>query len=262
METSFRELHHGDRPLVLPNAWDIGSALAFVDAGFPAVATTSAGINFSAGHADGTQASREANLALARALTRLPVLVSMDIEDAYSEDPSQAAEYVARLAELGVAGINIEDSFAEQLVAPERQAAKIAAIKARCPEIFINARVDTFWFGIDATVAATAQRAAAYVEAGADGVFVPGASRPEDLRELASEIAAPLNVLALPNLTVAELGELGVRRVSTGSLPYRAAIHASTLSATALRDGGALPPAPTYHELQRRAVEYARKSNS
>jgi 2-methylisocitrate lyase-like PEP mutase family enzyme len=251
---SFRELHGGDRPFLLPNAWDVASALAFVAAGFPAVGTTSFGVAAAAGHPDGGRATRDATASLTAQLARLPVPVSADIEDGYDDDPDAVAAYVAT---LGVAGINIEDSSAERLIAPGAHAAKVAAVKRAAPEVFVNARVDTYWLGQDATVAATLERATAYVAAGADGVFVPGATDPAELRELGAAIPVPLNVLVVPGLTLAELGELGVRRVSTGSLPYRAAIDAAVGVAAAVREGGAVPSATPYPEMQERLVRYA-----
>src|SRR4051794_6983731 len=255
MSVTFHDLHHGERPLVLPNAWDVPSALAFLHAGFAAIGTTSFGVASSIGRPDGRRSTREANLALARKLSRLPCHITMDIEDGYADEPEIVAEYVA---ELGVAGINLEDSTAEKLVAPHAFAAKVAAVKARCPGLFVNARVDTYWLGQDATVAASLERAAAYVEAGADGVFVPGAAEPAELRELVAAIPVPLNVLVVPGLSLTELGELGVRRVSTGSLPYRAAIDAAVAVAAAVRDGDDVPSATPYPEMQARLVDYAR----
>lgn len=251
---NFLDLHHGDQPLLLPNAWDLPSALAFGGAGFEAIGTTSFGVAASLGRPDGARWTREANLTLARALLRLPWYISMDIEDGYSDDPDRVAGYVA---ELDVAGINIEDSSAEELISAEAHAAKVAAIKGRCPNLFVNARIDTYWLGQDATAEATVERAARYIAAGADGVFVPGASEPSVLRELSERIPVPLNVLAIPGLSLSELAELGVRRVSTGSLPYRAAIHAAIEVGAAVRDGRAIPAAAPYSDLQTRLIQYA-----
>ncbi|MFI6694668.1 isocitrate lyase/phosphoenolpyruvate mutase family protein [Streptomyces sp. NPDC050433] len=254
---TFRELHDQDGPLVLPNAWDVPSALAFAAAGFEAVGTTSFGVASVLGRPDGGRSTRDANLALARALAPLPVHVSVDIEDGYSDDPDEVAAYVSALAAVDVTGVNIEDSTAETLIDPAAYAEKVAAVKRRCPEVFINARVDTYWLDQDATVAATLDRAARYVEAGAEGVFVPGALDHALLRELAAAIPVPLNVLAIPGLSPAELAELGVRRVSTGSLSYRAAIHAAVAVAEGVRGTGTVPEATPYPELQARLAEYA-----
>jgi 2-methylisocitrate lyase-like PEP mutase family enzyme len=252
---TFRDLHYGAAPLLLPNAWDVPSALAFVAAGFAAVGTTSFGVAGTSGHADGGRSTKQANLVLAQQLSRLDCYLSVDIEDGYADEPSQVADYVAA---LGVAGINIEDSFDGRLIPASVHAAKIAAIKDRCPDLFVNARVDNYWFGEDAEVGATAERAAAYVAAGADGIFVPGPSDAALLRALAAAITVPLNVLVVPSLSLAELAELGVRRVSTGSLPYRAAIDAAAAVAVAVRDGQTVPAATSYHDLQARLVDYER----
>ncbi len=250
---TFADLHHAHLPMLLPNAWDVPSALAFLDAGFPAIGTTSFGVSSSIGRPDGGRASREANLVLASALTRLPCHLSMDIEDGYAEAPDTVAGYVAQ---LGVAGVNIEDSTAGQLIAREIHAAKVAAVKARTPEVFVNARVDTFWLHQEQNVAQTIERALAYVEAGADGVFVPGVSAPDLLRELTGSIPVPVNVLALPGMSLAEIGALGVRRVSTGSLPYRAALRTAIEVADAVRDGRQVPAATPYPQLQDRLARY------
>lgn len=251
---TFADLHRpGDLPFLLPNAWDVPSALAFADAGFPAVGTTSFGVAATAGHPDGGRASREATTALVHALAALPVYVSADVEDGYADDPAQVADYVAA---LGADGINIEDSTDEHLIDPAAHAAKIAAVKRRSPGVFVNARVDTYWLGQDADVESTLERAQQYVRAGADGIFVPGASDPADLAALAEAIRLPLNVLVVPGLTLPELARLGVRRVSTGSLPYRAAVQAATAAAVSVRDGRPLPDAAPYPVLQQRLTDY------
>lgn len=254
--TSFAELHRGPTPLLLPNAWDVPSALALVADGYRALGTTSFGVSSSLGHPDGSRSTREANLALAERLGRLPVHLSVDAEDAYSDDPEEAADYVAQLAERGVVGVNLEDSRDGRLLDPAAAAAKVAAVKRRCPGVFVNARVDNFWFHEDDTVEAATARATAYVEAGADGIFFPGVTDPETIRALTGGLDVPVNVLAIPGTTLTELGALGVRRVSTGSLPYRAAITAAALAAAAIRDGDAPPPAASYAEMQDRLVRF------
>ena len=253
---TFRELHHTGAPLLLPNAWDVGSALAFVSAGYPAVGTTSFGIAASAGLPDGGRSSKALTAALVNQLCRLPVHVTADVEDGYSDDPAEVADFVTQLAAQGVAGVNLEDSTAGHLVDPAAFAEKVAAIKRRSPALFINARVDNIWFGEQATVDAVLLRARAYADAGADGIFVPGLVVPEDIRTITAGIGLPVNVLAHPSLTVAELGELGVRRVSSGSLPYRAAVDAAVNVVNALRDGKQAPAATPYWEMQSRLVSF------
>jgi 2-methylisocitrate lyase-like PEP mutase family enzyme len=247
---TFHELHESGRPLVLPNAWDVASALAFADAGFPAIGTTSLGVAASAGYPDGDRSSRDATSALVRRLAALPCHISADVEDGYADDPEQVAEYVAG---LDVAGVNIEDSAAGELVDPRLHAAKVAAVKRRSPGVFVNARVDTYWS--DQDVPATLDRALAYVDAGADGIFVPGPIGRDALRRLTAAIPVPVNVL--PVLPLDELAALGVRRVSTGSLPYRAAIDTAVAVATEVRDGHPARPATPYPRLQERLAKYA-----
>ncbi len=252
--TTFPDLHHGPLPLLLPNAWDLPSALAFLAEGYPAIGTTSFGVNSSLGRPDGSRAARAANLRLADQLRPLPVFISVDVEDGYSDDPDQVAAYVDQ---VGADGVNLEDSTDGRLVEPAAFAAKVTAVKARTPDVFVNARVDTYWFHQDDTVEATVARATAYVDAGADGVFVPGLSDPETLRAITSSLDVPVNVLAISGRTLAELGDLGVRRVSTGSLPYRAALEAAARAAAAVRDGTEPPPAGSYHDLQARLLAHA-----
>lgn len=249
---TFRELHRGNAPRLLPNAWDAGSALAFAAAGYPAVGTTSFGIAASAGLPDGGRTGKAATAALAAQLCRLAVHITVDSEDGYSDDPAEVADFVAELAALGVAGVNLEDITDGHLVAPAAFAAKIAAVKRRSPDMFVNARVDNFWFGEQAAVDVVLRRARAYADAGADGIFVPGGADPEDIRGLTAGIGLPVNLLAHPSLSVSELWELGVRRVSSGSLPYRASVDAAVNVANALRDGKQPLAATSYREMQAR----------
>lgn len=253
---SFADLHHAALPLLLPNAWDVASALAFVAAGYPAIATTSQGVAAVHGVPDASHGTAAASLALARALARLPVPITVDCEDGHSDDAAEVGAYVAELAVLRVAGVNLEDSAASRLVEPAGFAAKIAAVKDAAPGVFVNARVDTYWFHQDDTVEATLARATTYVEAGADGVFVPGLADPDAIRAIAGRLSVPLNVLPVPGLSLAELAGLGVRRVSTGSLPYRAALAAAVGAADAVREGSPLPASIPYPELQELLTRY------
>ncbi|PXX56545.1 2-methylisocitrate lyase-like PEP mutase family enzyme [Nocardia tenerifensis] len=247
----FHELHHRDRPLVLPNAWDFGSAAVLAAEGFPAIGTTSLGVAVAAGLPDGTGVTEAATMALARLLAGLPVPVTVDIEGGFSETPSAVADYAQQLAESGLAGINLEDGRAGSTLAePDHQAELIGAIKDRAPELFVNARVDTYWVKDD--IERTLARVERYTAAGADGIFVPGLTDPEGIAQLVAATPLPVNILYSPTgPSIAELGELGVRRVSTGSLLYRSALAVAVETARAVRDGGSLPiVAPPYTEIQ------------
>jgi 2-methylisocitrate lyase-like PEP mutase family enzyme len=255
---SFADLHRGPLPLLLPNAWDVASALAFADAGYPAVGTTSLGISAGLGIPDGAHGTREATLTLARSLGRLPVFVTMDCEDGHSTDPADVAAYVAELASLGIAGVNLEDSRDGHLVEPAAMTAKVAAVKDAAPGVFVNARVDTYWFHEEESVDETLARATAYAEAGADGLFVPGLADPETIRAVTGGLTAPVNLLPIAAMTLAGLAELGVRRVSTGSLPYRAAVTAALASAMAVSVGTPWPDAISYPAVQQLLESHAR----
>lgn len=242
----FSSLHHAGQLFVLPNAWDLGSARALLRAGFPAVGSTSLGVAGSHGLLDAAREIAEKTLELAQELRGLRCFVSMDIEDGFFDDPADVAAYVR---ELKVHGINLEDSSSGALVDPELHAAKISEVKRACPEVFVNARIDTAWLHQDIDVAETLRRARIYTEAGADGIFVPGALGTEAISELLRGICLPLNLLPSADHTAAELGALGVRRLSTGSLPYRAAMDAAVRAALAVRDSTPLPTATSYQQV-------------
>lgn len=252
MSSSFHALHQGPAPLVLPNAWDVASAVALAAAGFAAVGTTSLGVAAAAGLPDAAGEASAETLRLADEIARLPVPVTIDIEAGFSDDPGEIGDFAQELAELGVAGINIEDGRAGNVLAPvAEQIRRIGAVREAAPGLFVNARTDTHWFDATAPVATAVDRVRAYADAGADGVFVPALAAPADVEAVVAAVDVPVNVLFLPGrTTVAGLAELGVRRISTGSLLYRAALHAATEVAAAVRDGGAIPPGiPSYAEV-------------
>jgi len=239
--TAFADLHKPGDPLVLPNAWDHASAAALAEAGYPAIGTTSLGVAAALGLPDGAAETAEATIDLARRLTHLPIPITMDIENGFSHDPAEVAAYVDRLGP--VAGVNLEDQLAD----PAHFAQVLVAVTAH--EVFINARIDTYWLG-DGGVDATLERAEHYIHAGADGIFVPGVKDEGEIARLAEALPVPLNVLFLPGMTVPRLAELGVARISTGSLLYRVALGAA-LDAAANIKGQSLyvPEAPSYAEI-------------
>ncbi|SFP44038.1 2-Methylisocitrate lyase, PEP mutase family [Amycolatopsis arida] len=249
---TFRALHSADQPLVLPNAWDHASAAALLAAGFPAVGTTSLGVAAANGLPDGEARTRDHTLVLARLLGTLPGLLTVDVEGGFADEPDEVAGFTAEIAAAGAVGINIEDGRGDAgLADPGRQAETIAAIKAAVPDLFVNARVDTHW--LDLATDTTLARAERYRDAGADGIFVPGLSAPADIRALAASLDVPLNVLYAPGRhTVAELAELGARRISTGSLLYRHALHSAVETARDVRAGRPVTTTvPSYSDLRR-----------
>ncbi len=143
---SFAALHRPGDPFVLPNAWDVGTARALVSAGFTAVGTTSLGITAGHGLLDGARYGLELTIELTEQLltAQLEAWITCDLEDGFSDDPAQVA---ALVQSLGVDGVNLEHATDGVLVEPELHARKIAAVKAACPQVFLNARTDVFWVG-------------------------------------------------------------------------------------------------------------------
>jgi 2-methylisocitrate lyase-like PEP mutase family enzyme len=253
----FRALHRPGTPFLLPNAWDHASALALVDAGFTAIGTTSLGVAHAAGLPDATGQARQQTLALTRRLGRLPILLTVDIEGGFGTDPAEVAGLAAELRAAGAVGVNLEDGRpGGELADPETQAGLVEAIKTRVPDLFVNARTDPYWIGAPEPLAQSLERAKRYVAAGADGVFVPGVTEERDIETLATRVEAPLNVLAGKRLET--YGRLGVARVSTGSLLFRAAISTAASMAEAIRDGqdADLSGVVGYGEFEQRLERY------
>ncbi|MBF9133227.1 isocitrate lyase/phosphoenolpyruvate mutase family protein [Plantactinospora sp. S1510] len=236
--STFRALHRnraaGD-PLVLPGPWDAASARVFADAGFPALATPSAGIAASLGYEDGSIPPDEMFAAVARIVRAVSVPVSADIEGGYGLAPR---ELVERLLETGAVGCNLEDSEEHTtLKDPRRHAEWLAEVRAEAGEaLFINARVDTFLFGTGDPADALA-RARLYVAAGADCVY-PLLAPPEVFPVLRKGIDGPLNMAAEPDEeSVAELARLGATRITFGPGMQRRAMAATGELAARLRRG-------------------------
>lgn len=225
-----RQLHTEGPLLVLPNAWDAGSARLFAAAGFPALATTSAGVAFSLGYPDGEQISRgEMLAAVGRIVRRVEVPVTADMEAGFGRGPDAIAETVHGVLEMGAVGMNLEDRIgAEPLLdfalAVERvRAARTAAKTAGVP-LVLNARTDAFSQGMGGFDEAV-RRGNAFREAGADSVFVPFVADRDTIERLVREIDAPLNILGTPGApSLKDLEKLGVRRVTFGSAPMRATL--------------------------------------
>ena len=238
----FRDLHHGPKILVLPNAWDVASARIFEDAGFPALGTTSAGVANSLGYPDGGIISRDEMLeVVARIARAIDIPVTADVEFGYG-DPVATAKAVAA---AGAVGMNLEDTSGEDpgsLADIPTQTAILREIQALNLPIVVNARSDIYLaaIGEPATrLASTIERLNAYAEAGAGCLFAPGVRDAETIQALASAVQGPLNVLATVGMPpAAELQKLGVARVSVGSGPARATLGLVRRIATELRDHG------------------------
>ena len=244
-------LHQGPPILVLPNAWDVASALVFeATPGCRAIATTSGAIAATLGLADGQVIARDDMLAVvARIAHAVSLPVTADIEAGYGDDPETVARTAELVIEAGAVGVNLEDSTRDPeapLVPIELYAAKLAAVReaaqrARVP-LVINARTDVFLMGVgepESRLDHAVERANVYRAAGADCLFVPGVSDAETIAALVERLDGPLNVLALNNPPpVAELERMGVARVSLGSLLYRSALGHARATVAEVLDAG------------------------
>ncbi len=242
----FLELHRSQHPLVLPNAWDVPSARIFEEAGFPAIATTSAGIANLLGYPDGEIVSRDEMLGMVARITRaVKVPVTADMEAGYG-DPAETARGVI---EAGAVGFNFEDSASDgSLVEIDTQCAAIRNIRAIAHEmktpIVLNARTDVFLrspIPAERRLEETIRRMRSYAEAGADSVFVPGLQDETIIEQLVQSHPVPLNILATAGAPpIARLGELGVARVSIGSGAMRATLGLVQRIARDLHDSGSI----------------------
>jgi 2-methylisocitrate lyase-like PEP mutase family enzyme len=238
----FRRLH-AEGLLLLTNAWDAGSARLMESLGAKAVATTSAGVAWAHGYADGDHLPvRLLATTVAEVARVIRVPLTVDVEGGYSSDPAAVAEAVAMVIDAGAVGINIEDGAGT----PDLLCAKLEQVKrvsARLGvDLFVNARTDVYLRGLapkGRQVEETLARAERYRAAGADGLFVPGVVDAAEIRAIASAAGLPLNVMARPSLpSPSELEALGVRRLSAGSSISEAVFGRAAALATAfLRDG-------------------------
>jgi 2-methylisocitrate lyase-like PEP mutase family enzyme len=229
----------------MPNPWDVGSAMLLAWLGFDALATTSSGYAATLGRLDGS-VSRDEALAHARAVSEATGLpVSADLENGFADDPSGVADTVTMAVRAGLAGCSVED-FTRQRDAPlydaelaaERVRAAAEAAHGGPVRIVLTARAENYVRGRP-DLADTIDRLQQYQAAGADVVFAPGVSRLEDVRRLVDAVDVPVSVLALPDSPpVAELAEVGVKRISVGGAFAFAALGAVTEAARELREEG------------------------
>jgi 2-methylisocitrate lyase-like PEP mutase family enzyme len=259
----FMKLHRGPRILLLPNAWDVASARILEELGYPAIATTSAGIAFSLGYRDGQRVSREQMLeVVARIAHAVRVPVTADMEAGYGTTVRDMMETTKEVIAAGVIGMNLEDVTGDDEsshVPVQLQVEKISAIRevsgSLSVPLVLNARTDIYLLPIGAAETRferTVERLRAYRQAGAVCSFVPGLVDRETIAKLVRALETPLNILMSPACpTIPELEKMGVARASTGSGAMR-----STLGLLR-RIGKELLEAGTYSSLQDGAVPFA-----
>ena len=243
LATIFHDLHTEPGVLILPNAWDAGSARLFEDSGAKAIATTSAGVAWALGYPDGDALPISKLAAVVSGITNIiKIPLSVDVEGGYSDDPNTVAENVKQVIDAGAVGINIEDGegTADSLVLKIEQIRKMANLAG--VKLFINARTDVYLNEIgtpESRAAETISRAARYRNAGADGFFVPLLTEPADIKTVAQEVKMPLNIMAWPDLPPAsDLSLLSVKRLSSGAaIPRVLWNHAIELAKNFLQTG-------------------------
>ena len=260
---AFREMHRGPKILILPNAWDVASARVFEAAGFGAIGTTSAGVAASLGYPDGERVPVDEMLRVVRRISvGVMVPVTADIEAGYGVNESAVAETVKSVIGAGAVGINLEDGTDDPrapLINSSAHAAKVSAARQAAAStgipIVINARTDVYLLEVGepaSRLRETVRRANAYLEAGADCIFVPGLGDASTIATLVREIAGPVSILAGRGVpAIPKLAELGVARVSVGSGPMRAALALVRRAAEELLSSG------TYTSFTEHTIAYA-----
>jgi 2-methylisocitrate lyase-like PEP mutase family enzyme len=240
---TFRDLHNPPSLLILPNAWDAGSARIFEDTGAKAIATTSAGVAWALGYPDGNALPVEKLATVVASITdAIRVPLSVDFEGGYTDEPKKVAEKLKPIIEAGAVGINIEDGEGT----PDLLVLKIEQVRKTADSVgvklFINARTDVYLNDVgtpESRMDETISRAARYRAAGADGIFVPGLCESAAIKAIVPEVKIPVNVMAWPDLPSAnELSKLGVCRLSSGqTIPQVLWNHAAELAKKFLETG-------------------------
>jgi 2-methylisocitrate lyase-like PEP mutase family enzyme len=252
MADSFRGMHlramdRGGKILLLPNAWDAASARVFEEAGFGAIATTSAGIAFTQGYPDGQRISREEMLAVVRRIaTAVKVPVTADVEAGYGDRPEDAARTAREVAEAGAVGMNLEDATGDPrkpLLDLALQVERVKAVREAAREVVVlNARTDVYLLQLETPETrydAALRRLAAYRDAGADCLFVPGLQDPATIGRLVKDLQWPVNILVGPGApAVPQLAKISVARVTVGSGAMRATLGLARRIAVELKDSG------------------------
>lgn len=239
----FAALHRGE-PFLIPNPWDAGSARVLEALGFPALATTSSGFAFTLGLRDGdvTLEDAVAHVRQVDAATSLPV--SCDLENGFGPDPADAANAIARIAEAGAVGGSIEDwdrggRLYERTHAAERVAAAAEAAHSLGFPFTLTGRAENH-IRDHPDLGDTIARLEAFEAAGADVLYAPGLRTVQDIRAVCSSVSRPVNVLAVPTLSVREIFDAGAQRISVGGALTWVAVRAMTDAASAMLERGDL----------------------
>ena len=261
---AFRAMHSGSEILLLPNVWDVASARVIEAAGFPAIATSSAGVAFSLGYPDGQKIPAQEMLSVvARIAKAVQVPVTADVESGYGNRPEDIARTARDVIAAGAVGMNLEDATHSAdlpLRDPQLQAEMIGAVREAAKKsgvpLVLNARTDVYLLQVGDPAGRydeALRRLSAFRDAGADCVFVPGVRDATTIRRFVSDLQCPVNILAGPGSpSIPELRKLGVARVSLGSSPMRASLGIVRRIADELKSTGTyqtLEGAPSHAEM-------------
>lgn len=225
----FKNLHKQDSPLLICNVWDVASTKTAEKLNFQAIGTSSSAIASMLGYNDGEEMSfNELEYIVKRIATNTKLPLSVDLEAGYSRNPSEIANHIKRLSDLGVVGINIEDSVVDKkrkLLNAEQFAKTLSNVKNGLEkdniDIFINVRTDTFILGHPNLIEETKKRIELYENAGANGIFTPCIEKENDIESIVNSTDLPINVMCMPNLPdFDKLNELGVKRISMGNFLF------------------------------------------
>lgn len=247
----FRQLHHNATPLLIANVWDANSAQVFEAQGYAAVGTSSAALANTYGFQDGESLPFEAIVDMAKYIVRaVQIPVSVDIEGGYGRTASEIAENIERLFDVGVVGVNLEDTVPhqsryQQPVADFQRILNetITLLQHKNVALFVNVRTDAFLLGLPNALEETLQRVKAYENAGADGVFVPCITAINDIDAVVKSTALPINVMAMPQLPDFDtLQSVGVKRISMGNFLHQYMNTTLAGKAKAIRQSNSFVP--------------------
>lgn len=220
---TFYQLHHQKQPLIIANAWNVKSAQLIENNGYDAIATSSGAIANSLGYEDGENIPfTELFYILQRIKASTSISLSVDLETGYTNNLSELNDNIQKLIDIGVVGINLEDSQGEEIYLKKLNGIK-NHLEKNNQKIFINARTDSFLLKLSTPLEKTIKRAKLYGEAGADGIFVTAISDTATIKEIACSTTLPLNVVGNPQFSsLKTLSECGVRRISMAGFLYKA----------------------------------------
>lgn len=263
---TFRAMHMGTTAVLLPNVWDVASARIIEEAGFPAIATTSAGIAFAQGYPDGQKISPKRMISIiANIVGNVRVPVTADVEAGYGQAPEDASRTARHVIEAGAVGMNFEDATGvsqHPLTDLTLQVERIRAIRESAAEsgvpLVLNARTDVYLAQVgdpSTRYDETVRRLSAYRAAGADCVFLPGVRDAETIERIVADLECPVNILAVPGApSAAQLVAMGVKRISLGSGPMRASMGFLRRLAHELKTSGTytlMENAPSHAEMNK-----------